>query len=160
MQCWRRLLRVPWTARKSKQLILKEINSEYSLEGLMLERQYFGHLMWELTHWKRPWCWERLKAGWEGDDRKWDGWMASLTQWTWVWANSRRWGRSMGSLRVRHNRVTGTTNNSQGFSKIKWQTPNHRLRKLYWTPSSISTKKSTTGHYIQTTETKDKEKNI
>ena len=42
----------------------------------------------ELTHWKRPWCWERLKAGREGDDRGWDGWMASLTQRTWVWANS------------------------------------------------------------------------
>ena len=46
----------------------------------------------ELTHWKRPWCWERLKAGGEQDDRGWDGWMASLTQWTWVWANSgRQW---------------------------------------------------------------------
>ena len=45
----------------------------------------------ELTHWKRPWCWDRLKAGGEGDDRGWDGWMASPTQWTWVWGNSRRW---------------------------------------------------------------------
>ena len=45
----------------------------------------------ELTHWKRPWCWERLRAGGEGDDRGWDGWMASLTQWTWVWACSRSW---------------------------------------------------------------------
>ena len=45
----------------------------------------------ELTLWKRPWCWERLKAGGEGDDRGWDGWMASLTQWTWVWVNSRSW---------------------------------------------------------------------
>ena len=66
--CWRRLLRVPWTARRSNQSILKEINPEYSLEGLMLKLklQYFGHLMEELTHWKRPWCWERLKAGGEG----------------------------------------------------------------------------------------------
>ena len=46
----------------------------------------------ELTHWKRPWCWERLKAGEEGDDRRWDGWMASPTQWTWVWVNSGSWG--------------------------------------------------------------------
>ena len=46
-----------------------------------------------LTHWKRPWCWERLKAG-EGDDRGWDGWMASLTQWTWFWANSGRQQRT------------------------------------------------------------------
>ena len=53
--CWRRLLRVPWTARRSSQSILKEINPEYSLKGLMLKLklQYFGHLMW-LTHWKRP----------------------------------------------------------------------------------------------------------
>ena len=57
--CWRRLLRVPWTARRSNQSILKEISPEYSLEGLMLKLklQYFGHQMW------RPWCWERLKAG-------------------------------------------------------------------------------------------------
>jgi len=48
----------------------------------------------ELTHWKRPWCWERLKAGGEGEDRGWDGWMASLTQWTWTWASSRSWWRS------------------------------------------------------------------
>ena len=48
----------------------------------------------ELTHWKRPWCWERLRAGGEAGDRGWDGWMASLTQWTWVWANSRRWWRT------------------------------------------------------------------
>ena len=73
--CWRRLLRVPWTAKRSNQLILKEISPEYSLEGLMLKLklQYFGHLMQKLTHWKRPWCWERLKAGGEGDDRGWDG---------------------------------------------------------------------------------------
>ena len=71
------------------QSILKEISPEYSLEGLMLklQLQYFGHLIWRTDHWKRPWCWERLKAG-EGDDRGWDGWMASLTQWTWVWASS------------------------------------------------------------------------
>ena len=51
----------------------------------------------ELTHWRRPWCWERLKAGGEGDDRGWDGWMASLTQWTWMWANSRS-SEGLGSL--------------------------------------------------------------
>ena len=45
----------------------------------------------ELTHWRRPWCWERLKAGREGDNRGWDGWVASPTQWTWVWARSRSW---------------------------------------------------------------------
>ena len=62
---WRRLLRVPWTARRSNQSILKEIKPEYSLEGLMLKLklQYFLYLIKELTHWKRPWCWERLKEG-------------------------------------------------------------------------------------------------
>ena len=114
--CWRRHLRVPWTARRSNQSILKEISPEYSLEGLMLKLklQYFGHWHKELTHLKRPWCWERLKAGEEGDDRGWDGWMASLTWWTWVWASSGRWWRtgkpgmlqSMGSQRVRHNWAT------------------------------------------------------
>ena len=66
--CWSRLLRVPWTARRSNQSNLKEISPEYSLEGLMLKLklQYFGPLMWRMTHWKRPWCWERLKAGGEG----------------------------------------------------------------------------------------------
>ena len=68
----------------------------------------------ELTHWKRPWCWERLKAGGEGDGRGWDGWMASATQWTWVWASSGRWWwtgkpgvlQSMGCQRVWYNWVT------------------------------------------------------
>ena len=110
--CWRRLLRVPLTERRSNQAILKEIGPKYSLEGLMLKLNSNTLATWckELTHWKRPWCWERLKAGQEGD-RGWDGWMASLTQWTWVWVNSRSWwwaGRpgmlqSMGSQRVRHN---------------------------------------------------------
>ena len=82
--CWRRLLRVPSTARRSNQSILKEISPEYSLESLMLKLklQYFGHLIQKPTHWKRPWCWERLKAGGEGDDRRWDGWTTSPTQWT------------------------------------------------------------------------------
>ena len=85
---WRRFLRVPWTARRSNQLILKEINPEYSLEGVMLKLkfQYFGHLMGRANSLEKTWCWERLKAGGEG---RWDGWRASLTQWTWVWANSR-----------------------------------------------------------------------
>ena len=91
--CWRRLLRVPWTAKRSNQSILKEISPEYSLEGLMLtlNLQYFGHLMRRATHWKRFWCWERLKVGGEGDDRRWDGWMASPMQLTRVWACSRSW---------------------------------------------------------------------
>ena len=112
--CWRRLLRVPWTARISNQSILNE-SSPDSLEGLMLKLklQYFGHLMQKLTHLKRPWCWEGLKVGGEGDNRGWDGWMASLTWWKWVWVNSGSWwwtGRpgmllSMGSQRVRQDSV-------------------------------------------------------
>ena len=88
--CWRRLLRVPWTARRSNQSILKEISPGCSMEGLMLKLklQYFGHLMWRANSWKRLWCWERLKAEEEGENRGWDGWM------------------SMGSQRVRHNWVT------------------------------------------------------
>ena len=90
--CWRRLLRVPWTARRSNQSILKEISPEYSLEGLMLKLklQYLATWFEELTHLKRPWCWERLKER-EGDNRGWDGCMASLTQWIWVWVSSRNW---------------------------------------------------------------------
>ena len=113
---WRRLLRVPWTARRSNQSILKEISPGCSLEGLMLKLtlQYFGHSCKELTHWERPWCWEGLGAGGEGDDRGWDGWMASPTRCTWVWVDSGSWwwtGRPgvlqfMGSQRVGHEWVT------------------------------------------------------
>ena len=92
---WRRLLRVPWTARRSNQPILKKINREYSLEGLMLKLQYFGQTWCDKpTHWKRPWCWERLKAGGDGDKRGQDGWVASPTWWTGLWANSRSWWRT------------------------------------------------------------------
>ena len=89
--CWRRLLRVPWTTRRSNQSILREISPEYLLEGLMLKLkpQYFGHLM-RTDSLEKPWCWERLKVG-EGDDRGWDDWMASLTRWTRVWVDSGSW---------------------------------------------------------------------
>jgi len=83
---WRRPLRVPWKARRSNKSILKEINPEYSLEGLMLKLklQYLATLGEQLTHWKRPLCWERLRARREGGDRGWDGWTASLIQWIWT----------------------------------------------------------------------------
>ena len=88
--CWRRLLRVPWTAWRSNQFILKEILPGCSWKGLMLtlKLQYFGHLMWRADSLKKTLILERLRAGGEGDDRGWDGWMASLTQWTWVWVDS------------------------------------------------------------------------
>ena len=75
--CWRRLLRVPGTARRSNQSILKEFNPEYSLEGLMLKlnSNTLASLWEEPTHWKRPWFWERLKAQGEGDDKGWDAGM-------------------------------------------------------------------------------------
>ena len=110
---WRRLLRVPWTARRSNQSILKEINPECSWKDWCWNSNTLATWCEELTHWKRPWCWERLKVG-EGDCWGWDGFMASLTRWTWVWASSRSWWwtgkpgmlQSMGSQRVRYNWVT------------------------------------------------------
>ena len=90
--CWRRLLRVLWTARRSNQSILKEIDPEYSLKDWCWSWNSSPLATWckELTQWKRPWCWERLKVRGEGDNRAWDGWMVSPTQWTWIWVNSRR----------------------------------------------------------------------
>ena len=113
--CWRRLLRVPWTARRSNQFILKEINPEYSLEWLMLKLkfQYFGHLLWRANSLEKdPDAGKKAKGEEHGRGK--DGWMASLTQRTWIWANSgRRWRteepgvlQSMGSQRARHNLAT------------------------------------------------------
>ena len=81
--CWRRLFRVPRTAKITTQSILKEISPEYSLERLMRSWSSNTLATWckELTPWKRPWCWEILRAGGEGDNRGWDSWMASLIQW-------------------------------------------------------------------------------
>ena len=120
--CWRRLLRVPWIARRSNQSILEEISPEYLLKGQMLKLklQYFGHLMQRVTHLKRPWSWERLKARREGDDRGWDGWMTSLTQLTWVWVDSGSWWwtgmpgvlQSMGSKELD---MTGWLNNNNYY---------------------------------------------
>ena len=114
--CWRRLLRVPWTAKRSNQCILKEISPSVHWKDWCWSSDSNTLATWceVLTHLKRPWCWERLRAGGEGDDRGWDGWMASPAQWTWVWVNSRRWWwtgkpgmlQSMGSQRVGHDRVT------------------------------------------------------
>ena len=93
LRFWRRLLRVPWTARRSNQSVLKETSPGCSLEGLILKLKLhtLATSCKELTHWKRPWCWEGLGAGGEGDNRGWDGWMASPTQCTWVWVNSGSW---------------------------------------------------------------------
>ena len=89
---WRRLLTVTWTARRSNPSIPKEISPEYWKDWC---RSWSSNALatWceELTCWKSPWCWKRLKVGGEDDHRGWDGWMASLTQWTWVWASSGCW---------------------------------------------------------------------
>ena len=88
--CWRRLLRVPWTARRSKQSILMGISPEYSLEVLLLKLKlwYFGHLMQIIDYRKRNWWWERLRAEGKGPSRGWDGLMIQLIWCTWVWTNS------------------------------------------------------------------------
>ena len=121
---WRRLLRVPWTARRSNQSIPSEISPEYSLEGLMLKLklQYFGHLMRRTNSLEKTLMLKMLKAGGKGDDSGWDGWMASLTQWTWVWVSSGSWwwtGKPsvllfMGSQRVGHDWAT-ELNWTEGF---------------------------------------------
>ena len=111
MWCWRSLLRVPWTARRSNQSILKELSLNIHWKDWCWSSNILATWCEELTHLKIPWCWETLKAGGEGDDRGWDGWMASLTQWTWVWVSSGSWWwtgkpdmlQSMGSQRFRHN---------------------------------------------------------
>ena len=91
--CWRRLLRVPWTARRSNQSTLKEISTGCSLEGLRLKLklQYFCHLMRTAGSFEKILMVGEIEGRGEGDNRGWDGWMASLTQWTWVWVNSRSW---------------------------------------------------------------------
>ena len=93
MWCWIRCLRVPWTARRSNQSILKEISAEYSLEGMMLKLklQYFGHLMQRTDSFEKTLMLGKSEVGGEGDNRVWDGWMASRTQWTWIWVSSRSW---------------------------------------------------------------------
>ena len=135
--CWRRLLRVPRTARRSNQSILKEISPGCSLEGLMLKLklQYFGHLMQRADSLKRPWCWESLRTGEEGDNRGWDGWMASPTQWTWVWVDSGSWWwtgrpgilRFMRSQRVGHDWAT-----ELNWSTHKNKTSTHEKLKQLW----------------------------
>ena len=114
--CWRRLLRVPWTPRRSNQSILKEsvLNIYWKVWWWSWNSNTLATWCEELTHWIKHWSWESLKVEGEGDDRGWDGWMASPTQWTWVWASSRSWWwtgipgmlPSMGLQRVGHNWVT------------------------------------------------------
>ena len=88
-----KILEFPWTARKSDQSILKEISSEYSLEGLMLKLklQYFGHLIRRADSLEKTLMLGKIEGRGRRDNRGWDGWIASLIQWTWVWVSSGRW---------------------------------------------------------------------
>ena len=113
---WRRLLKTPWTAMRSNQSILKAINPEYSLAGLMLKLklQYFGPLMWRADSLEKTLMMRKIEGRRKGDDEGWESWMASPTPWTWAWASSGSWWwtwksgmlQSMGSQRVGHNWVT------------------------------------------------------
>ena len=135
--CWRRLLRVPWTARRSNQSLLKEISPECSLKDWCWSWNSSTLATWceELTRLKRPWCWERLRAGGERDDRGWDGWMASPTQWIWVWVDSRNWWwtgrpgvlRFMWSERVGHDWATELNWNHNTIPTLDPGLPFHRV---------------------------------
>ena len=139
---WRRLLRVPWTARRSNQSFLKEISLGCSLEGLMLKLklQYFGHLIWRVNSLEKTLMLGgmrgRKRRGWWG----WDGWMASPTWWTWVWVDSRSWwwtGRPgmlwfMGSQRVVHDWVTELNWTEQSKpTKSEIINPNYHYKRVW-----------------------------
>ena len=126
--CWRRLLRIPWTARRSNQSILKEISPEYSLEGLILKLklQYFGHLMQRADSSEKTMMLGKIEGRRKRGCQRTNGWMASLTQWTWVWASYGSWGwtgkpgvlQSMGSQRVGHD--WATEHHQQMFGLPRW----------------------------------------
>ena len=133
-------LRVPWTARKSNQSILKKTVLNIHWKDWCWSWYSNTLATWckELTHLKKPWCWERLKAGGEGDDRRWDSWMASPTQRTWVWVSSRSWWQTgkpgvlqcMRWQRVEHNWAT----------KLNWTEPTSWelcfIQWTYWGPQT------------------------
>ena len=136
--CWRRLLRVPWTARGSNQSILR-----ISVLNILWKdwcRSWSSNTLatWceELIHLKRPWCWERLKAGRKGNDRGWDDCMVSQPWWTWVWPSSGQWGKtgklgvlqSMESERFRHD--WATERKIIIFKKIKIKMNRYSISKL------------------------------
>ena len=123
--CWRRLLRVPWTARRYNQSILKEISPEYSLEGLMLEPklQYFGHLMRRTNSFKKIML-GKIRAGGEGDDRGWDGWMASTTR-----GHEFEWTLGVGDKEAWRAMVHGVAE-SDSTERLNWTGSATKLGKL------------------------------
>ena len=116
LSCQRRLLRVPWTERRSNQSILREISPEYSLKGLMLRQklQYFGHLIWRTDSLGKTLMLGKIESRRRRGRHRMNGWMASLTQWTWVWVSPGSWWwtgepvvwQSMGLQRVGRDWVT------------------------------------------------------
>ena len=127
--CWRRLLRVPSTARRSNQPILKDISLGCSLEGLMLKLklQYFGHLMRRVDSLDKTLM---LGAGREGDGREWDGWMASSTWWTWIWVNS---GSLVMDREAWHAEIHGIAKSQTRLSdwtELNWMWPIYNC--IYW----------------------------
>ena len=145
--CWRGLLRVPWTARRFNQSILKEISFEYSLERLMLKLkiQYFSHLMQRTDSLEKTLRVRNIKCEGEGDNRGWDGWNTSPSQWTRVWVSSRSWWwtgnsgvlQSSGSQRVGHNWVTELIEPTEGHKLANSQT-----FSLLWSTREYSTEES------------------
>ena len=129
--CWRRLLRVPCTARRSNQSIINEISPEYSLEALMLKLklQYFGHLMWRTDWSEKILLLGKIEGGRRRGWQRTNGWVASPTQRAWVWVNSGSWWwtgnpdmlQSTWLQRVRHDWVT----------ELNWTIPKFNSTNTY-----------------------------
>ena len=144
--CWRRLLKVFWKKTRSNQSILKEINPKYHWKDWCWNWSSNTLATWckEPTYWKRPWCWGRLRVWGEGGDRGWDSWMASPTEWTWVWAKFRRlWStgklgmlQSMGLQRVAHDWATIHNSKGRAFLALKGMTKTASKVVPFCIPSS------------------------
>ena len=136
---------VPWTARRWNQSILEEINPDVHWKDCCWSWSSSALATWckELTHWKRPWCWERLRSKGEGADRAWDGWMVSLTQWTWIWANSRRqWSsEDPGVLHIAHEVAKSQVWLSSNWTDLKctlWGDLTNEFTCIKWTMTLLN----------------------
>ena len=120
--CWRRLLRVPWTARRSNQSILREISPGCSLEALMLKLKlpYFGHLMRRVDSLEKTLMLGGIGGRRRRGDRGWDGWMASLTRWTWVWVNSGSWWWTREAWRAAIHGVAKSQTRLSDWTELNW----------------------------------------
>ena len=128
-------LESPMNCKENNQSILKEINPEYSLEGLMLKFNTLATWCEEPTHVKKAWCWERLKAKRKGDSRGWDGWMASLTRWAWIWSNCGREQSCPGMLRSRGYSQTQLSNTTTTKDALRSPGPSLHLSRIM--PSTL-----------------------